>query len=120
MKKSTCFATVIFNENITYFNDFLISLEEQSDKHFDLLIFNDGVQNLNQITKSFKGTFHIIDLPKNLSISENRTFLLNFLKKSDYKYCIFGDSDDYSPKNRVEINLKYLKIFRILFQIWIG
>ncbi len=114
MKKSTCFTTVIFNENITYFNDFLISLEEQSNKNFDLLIFNDGVKNLNQITKSYKSSFHIIDLPKNLSISKNRTFLLNFLKKSDYKYCIFGDSDDYFPKNRVEINLNYLKDYDVI------
>jgi hypothetical protein len=114
MKNSTCFVTVIFNENITYFNDFLISLEEQTNKHFDLLIFNDGVSNLNKITKSFKGTYQIIDIPKNLSISENRSFVLSCLKKSDYQYCVFGDSDDYFPKNRVEINLNYLKTHDII------
>ena len=40
--------TVIFPDNMPMFNDYLVALEKQSFTNFDLLIFNDGVVNLEE------------------------------------------------------------------------
>ncbi len=116
MKTNCCFVTVIFPGNIEFFSEFIQSLEQQSVSGFELLIFNDGV-NREQLRALIEGTslmVSIIETPLKASIAENRSFLLETLKRRDYEYCVFGDSDDFFEFNRVEVNLSYLRGYDIV------
>ncbi len=91
-----------------YFGDFLKSCDKQTNKEFDLVIVNDGLASLHSMVekhptlnitiKDFKGT-----------ISENRLYGLNYIKRKGYKYIILADSDDFFSANRVQktINILY-------------
>jgi len=114
MKELTCFLTVIFPENVIFFKDFVDSINEQTSKNFQLLIFNDGVEDVKTLIGSILIDYEVISLPKELAIAQNRTFILEYLKQSIFKYAIFGDSDDYFPRNRVEVNLRYLSEYDIV------
>lgn len=110
--KSTAFCSVIFPGNLIYLNDFLDSLENQTDKYFDLLLVNDGVENLQKYLENRELSFKIINL--NGSIPEVRTQLFVYLKQSKYDTIIFGDTDDYFSENRVEDSKKKLEMFDII------
>jgi hypothetical protein len=114
MKFNTCFTTVIFDQNIPYFNDFLQSLENQSYLDFTLLLFNDGVNDLRKHLQNYSGHYIIVELNITNSIAENRSELLKYLKESHFTYCVFGDSDDFFPKNRVKVNIDYLNAHDIV------
>lgn len=114
MKFKTCFTTVIFNQNIPYFDDFLKSLSNQSYSNFTLLLFNDGVINLEKYLKDYNGHYKIVPLNNKNSIAENRSELLKYLNNTNFINCIFGDSDDFFPSNRIEVNLNYLKTHDIV------
>lgn len=114
MKNNVCFSTVIFDQNFPYFKDFLISIAEQTYKEFTLLLFNDGVPELNTLLLGHDINYEIVNLNPNNSIAQNRTQMLNYLKQSTFEYCVFGDSDDYFPANRVEKNIELLKEYDIV------
>ncbi|MEZ4838947.1 hypothetical protein [Flavobacterium sp.] len=98
---NTAFCSVIFPGNLIYLDDFLCSLENQTDTSFDLLLFNDGVKELENYLINRKLSFKIINAIGG-TIGEVRTFLFSYLKQSEYKLFIFGDTDDYFSANRVE------------------
>ncbi|MEL6255799.1 MAG: glycosyltransferase [Bacteroidota bacterium] len=107
MAPNTCFVTVIFPNNLPFLGDFLESLANQKQANFDLLIFNDQASGVASLLKSYPFNFQLIDVNGN-SI-EIRSKLLRFLKESHYSYCVFGDSDDYFPPNRVSTNIELLQ-----------
>lgn len=96
-----------------YFEDFLKSCDQQSNKEFDLVIVNDGLSSLqtmvnghpelNVTIKECKGT-----------IAENRVYGLNFAKQKGYKYIILADSDDFFTSNRVQKTKDLLTSFEIV------
>ncbi len=100
--------TVIFPENMPMFNDYLVALEKQSFTNFDLLIFNDGVVNLEQKI-SWLSLKNVIIVNLSGSQALIRTQIFEYLKCSDYLYAIAGDSDDYFSEKRIEENLLILK-----------
>jgi len=103
----TAFCSVIFPANVIYFKDFLDSLEQQTDLSFILLLFNDGIENLDDHLKKTCLKYKIINVKG--SISETRTQLFDYLKESHYENIIFGDTDDYFSSNRVEVCKQWLE-----------
>jgi hypothetical protein len=100
--KATCFCSVIYPKNLMFFKSFLKSLSVQTDNQFTLLLFNDGVVNLIEYLQEFKLNYIIRTVYG--SPTEIRTQVFDYLKESNFDYTIFGDTDDYFPKNRVRIN----------------
>lgn len=98
----TCFCSVIYPDNLIFFNSFLKSLESQTDKDFILLLFNDGVENLSDYVKNLSISYEEVIVRG--SINDIRTEVFNYLKESEFKFVIFGDTDDYFPENRVAVN----------------
>jgi len=100
-KNNIAFFTVIYNQNAKFTNDFLISLNNQTYKDFDLFIVNDNVKDLLTVIKKYPNLNPIIF---NLSgtPTEIRLAGLKKLTKLSYKYIIFGDCDDYFKPNRIE------------------
>jgi len=110
--EKTCFCSVIFPNNLKYFRAFLKSLENQSDKDFTLLLFNDGVVNLESYLLNYKIEYKVV--PVSGSIGEVRTIMLEYLKKSEFTNTVFGDTDDYFPENRVALNKVLLQNHHII------
>jgi hypothetical protein len=109
-----CFFSVIFPQNLPFFNDFFFSLENQNYKDFDLVIINDGVKEIDQILLKFGSlNFKVFDFKG--SISEIREFGISQVIKLGYEYIIFGDSDDFFSSNRVYETIKCLVHFPICF-----
>ena len=97
--------TFIYPGSETYLSAFIESLNNQDTNDFDLLIFNDGMNNPEFYIGKYKRMYRIIDCCK--SIVENRLFALFYCKKHNYTSIIFGDSDDFFDRNRVsKINEK--------------
>ena len=90
-----------------YLDSYLDSLEKQTLEKFDLVLANDGVNDLeNYLQKySLKTTVY----PASGSAIQIRIDLINFALKAGYKYIIFSDCDDYLSLNRVEECAKLLK-----------
>jgi hypothetical protein len=108
----TAFCSVLFPANLIYFQDFIKSLENQTDVAFELVLFNDGVEDLKDHLISTSLEYIIIDVVG--SPLDIRVEIFRYFKKSNYKNVIFGDTDDYFSENRVEESKKLLEIYDIV------
>jgi hypothetical protein len=102
--------SVIFNENLKYFGDFLYSLNNQTYKDFKLVLINDGVIDLDNYLQNL--TFeYMIHSVKNLTPFQIRIFGLKQVLKLDSDVIIFADTDDILSSNRVEVLRNKLKMY---------
>lgn len=97
--------TVIYKNAWNWRDDFLNSLNEQTDHYFDLLIINDDVNEID--LKYFANHYNNlrIDIVKGgegATISENRIRLLSEAKDRGYDLLLLADFDDWFSKSRVE------------------
>lgn len=108
MNKKIAFLTTIFPMERKYLLDFLNSLQNQTFKNFDLIIVNDGYDDLAELLVSYKNIKTIV-LAYNGTPAKNREFGINYCLEQKYDILIFGDSDDYFENNRVEKSIEFLK-----------
>lgn len=105
------FGTVVYTEALEYFDEFIDSVNSQSDNKFDLIIVNDNI-NENTLLKhlnNIKVNYKVLNYYGNKTPADLRVELLKFAKKTGYNLLIFGDSDDIFNENRVkEIKEIYL------------
>lgn len=110
----TAFATVIYKQARQYLEEFLKSVDRQTDKDFDLLLVNDNyseteLKEISRITDSLTISCKIIDISKmDLSIAGTRIEMLQCAKDLGYDLVILGDADDTFSCNRVD---KYKKAY---------
>jgi len=109
---SLCFSSVIFRANLPFLPAFLDSLQNQTDVDFTLVLFNDGVQDLESFFENYKLPYMIVEVVG--SITQIRENMLCYLKKSGFHYTVFGDTDDFFSDNRVAINREELKKYDIV------
>lgn len=115
---SCCFASVIFEGNIPFFPEFLGSLQAQIDSDFTLLLFNDGVENLEAHVSEYTLPFRIITASG--TSAEIRQQMLTYLAASEFDFAVFGDTDDYFALNRIAISKKLLKEHPIIANdVWL-
>ncbi|SFN77535.1 Glycosyl transferase family 2 [Pseudobutyrivibrio sp. UC1225] len=104
----TAFATVIYKQAREYLEDFLKSLDVQTDKDFDLLLVNDNYSDLEldeiqKILDSMTISYRILDISQQrLSIAGTRIEMLGCAKDLGYDLVILGDADDTFSIDRVE------------------
>lgn len=79
--------------------DFFNSLNNQTIKEFDTLIFDD---KLNENLKKYGYFGEIIKNETNLSIAGVRKFIINYAIKMKYDLLVFCDADDVMENNRIE------------------
>jgi len=92
--------TVIHNHNIRYFNDFIYSVNNQTEQNFTLVvvldnILEDSLENLDVIS-------HVLIKPKNITPALNRQHLINYIVNNNFDYCIFADGDDILDVNYIQ------------------
>jgi len=102
------FFTVVYPGVERYLNDFLSSLSHQSEKNFNLYIFNDGLSTLEVYLKPYRAYLDYTIVNVRASPVKIREQGINFLIDRGYEYIIFGDSDDYFSPDRVELNIELL------------
>jgi hypothetical protein len=100
--------SVIFPKNLLFFPSFLISLENQTNKNFKLILFNDGVVNLDSYFKNTSLNIEKYNV-NNMSPFEIRLYGLEKVSKMGAEYIIFADTDDLMTSERVAISVRYLK-----------
>lgn len=110
----TAFLTTIFPMNKQYLYDFFDSLKEQTNKNFDVIIVNDGYKDFEQIQSEYNQVLNIVELKYSHTPAKNREYGINYCMQNGYDILIFGDSDDYFEKNRVEKSLEFLKEYDIV------
>lgn len=107
------FLTTVFPMKEEFLEDFFNSLENQTYKNFDLVVVNDNYDDFKTIKKKYKA-LNIIEIKYSNTFAKNREFGINWCKKNNYDILIFGDSDDYFSKNRVEKSIEVLKKYNII------
>ncbi len=109
--------SVIFPQNLIYFDDFINSINNQSCQNFDLILINDGVDLIffDQKKPSLKCQLKVINVPYKFSFGKIREFGIREVVKMGYDNIIFVDSDDIMSNNRVELSLNSLASYPIVF-----
>lgn len=110
----TAFLSTIFPMHEQYLYDFFSSLQKQTYKDFDIVVVNDGYENFEKIKTMYNSTLSIIELKYSDTLAKNREHGINYCIENNYDVLIFGDSDDYFEKNRVEKSLELLKEYDIV------
>ena len=106
MKHKNAVATVVYKGVQPYFVPFLKSLEKQSDKNFQLVIFNNGLNDLESFLVNTPLKCKVINMFEKPTVTRYK--LIQFLKDNNFKKVIFSDSDDELHKERVKLSLKEL------------
>ncbi len=109
-ESKTVIAAVIFPANLVYFDDFVSSLQNQTESIFDLLLINDGCNDLEieQILTQYSISYEIRCAVSG-SPAQIRVQLIGILKNSKYEFIIFGDTDDFFSPNRLEKCIEALR-----------
>lgn len=108
MNGKVSFLTTIFPMNDQFLYDFFDSLKKQSYKKFDIVVVNDGYNDFEKIKNYYKMYLNIIELKYSNTPAKNREYGINYCIENNYDILIFGDSDDYFKKNRIEKSLQLL------------
>ncbi|RXJ83099.1 glycosyltransferase family 2 protein [Arcobacter cloacae] len=108
------FLTTIFPMKEQYLYDFFDSLKNQAYKNFDVIVVNDGYKNFEVIKTKYSQILNIIELSYLNTPAKNREYGINYCIDNKYDILIFGDSDDYFEKNRIEKSLELLNKYDIV------
>lgn len=98
------FGTVVYNSSMSFFDEFIESINKQTVQDFELLVINDGIEDLilnNSLNKT-DIKFQVINNTEGLNPADLRVKLLEESKSRGYKLLIIGDSDDLFESKRVE------------------
>jgi len=97
-----------------YVSESIKSILNQSYKNFELILVNDDIENKNFINKisNLDHRIRLIHNDKNLGagLSRNKAIAL-----SKGEYVAFCDSDDLWRKNKLELQLNFMKKFNLNF-----
>lgn len=104
--------TVVFPDNLKYFQSFLRSLERQDIQGFCLLIINDGCEDLQAALNGYDNEVQI----KKFSSDpfSNRLALIEFAIENSFRKLIFADSDDWLESNRVGVMNALLEKYEVV------
>lgn len=111
-RNNTLLAGVVFKGVELYFKDYINSINEQTDKAFDVLIINDG---LDGEAFSRFDNFNSISLEETFTSAQIRQIVFDYAYNHNYTNLVFSDCDDYFSDNRVEYSKKYLQRYDFVF-----
>lgn len=109
MKNKVVILTTIFPANQLYIITFFDSLQQQTYRNFDIVVVNDGFDGFEDIVRRYSQELSIIELKYSNTPAKNRERGINYCIEKAYDVLIFGDSDDYFAKNRIEKSLELLE-----------
>jgi|GEM_PF-3723485 len=100
----TVVVTFVYPNAVVFFQSFISSMLEQTDKQFELIVFNDNCtqSELSPFKTDYPYPVRIID-NKAKSIAQSRINAFKLLQMEQYQSFIFCDIDDMFDANRIEI-----------------
>lgn len=102
------FGTVVYKLAYRYAEDFINSMNNQVAENFDVILYNDDLEdkNYNYIVESLK--FNVVQVKnyKKKTIPETRIDLITIAKKENYDLLILGDFDDVASENRIKSHIE--------------
>jgi len=107
----TALLIVVYPGTETFLSDLVRSLENQTTKDFDVLLVNDGMDEVT-LMHEFKNLQTKV-LSSVGSIAGNREVGINYAIEQGYDALVFCDADDFYEKNRVEHSLEMLQKYDI-------
>ena len=107
MSLKTAILTTIFPNAEDYFDDFLGSLNVQTNSNFVVIVINDGVKDFTPYESKYS-KLNFLVIRYSSSPPKNREFGIKWAKNNGIQNLIFADIDDYFSKNRVEVCLELL------------
>ena len=99
----TLLVSFVYPKIKQYLKDFFISLDNQTNKEFDSIIFDD---NFNEDVKRYGYDGKIMYNADELNIFEVRKLIIDYSNENKYDLLIFADADDVMAEDRVEIIIK--------------
>ncbi len=91
-------ASVIFDFISDFLDSYFASIDSQTYKNFDVLIFNDGIKNfISPIQPS-----QVFSNSKNYTPIQIRKAIIDYAINNNYDILIFSDADDIMSSDRVE------------------
>lgn len=108
------FLTTVFPMELDYLKKMLDSLMQQSFTDFDLIVVNDGLIELDEITKAYSNKLSVIKLNGITNPAKNREIGINYCIEKGYGFLVFGDSDDTFSLNRIQLSVEKLQLFDIV------
>lgn len=94
--------SVIFKQNLKYFNDFINSLNNQTDNNFTFILLIDNFDfKLNDYT--FPNNTKILNIDYPTTIANNRKLLIDEAANLKMDVIAFADTDDIFHKDKIEI-----------------
>lgn len=108
----TAVLTVVYEGVEPYINDFMNSLQKQTDTNFDLIIINDGFKQLDQLLSKFNINNRILHFET--SFVGRRKQGIKWLKEEGYDTVVFADSDDYFDWRRIELTKELLTYYDLV------
>jgi hypothetical protein len=106
--KNIALVIFIYKNAIKYFDELIYSINCQSTTNFEVIIFNDDIQEPNVMFKNLKVPFMIIDI-KNETPSGIRFKALKILSELNFDSYIFQDCDDCLSDNRIDVVINFLE-----------
>ena len=109
--------TFVYPSVMKYFGQFLGSMNQQSNKLFELYIVNDNVENLEEFItfQNINVKIRVIPISGGFSPSQIRTIGIQWAINASADCIIFADADDYFARNRVEVSAKLLESKDLIF-----
>lgn len=92
----------IYKSASKYFNSLIFTLNNQTELDFEVILFNDDVNDPNSRFSNLKMSYQIIDLTSKFP-QDLRFEGLKILKKFKNSFFIFHDCDDLMMINKVEL-----------------
>lgn len=99
--------SVIFPGNLQFFRSFLRSLENQTNKDFKLILFNDGVADIKKYLQNTTIICESFDV-SGITPFEIRLMGLQKILSIGADYVVFADTDDLLSPERIDLSVKYL------------
>ena len=112
-KKKIAVLTTIFPMKMLYLKRFFNSLEAQTHKDFDVIVINDGFEELGYLKDEYNN-LNIIEEISRSTPAKNREFGINLVIERGYDILVFADSDDYFGDNRIQVSIEKLRVFDII------
>ena len=114
----TALSTVIYKQAHPYLQALIKSVDNQTNKDFDLLIINDNYskEELKEVETQIQSTVHGINIhiedisDKQLSIAGTRIEMLKTAKRLGYESLVLVDADDTISPTRMESFIKSFEL----------
>lgn len=105
------FGCVVYPAALEYFDEFVESIAEQTEKEFIVLVINDGADLavLEEKLKRLYRRYDIVSVKNGLSPAQIRVRLIAEAKEKGASILIFGDVDDIFSADRAE---RVVDVFR--------